>query len=165
MSFTSLPRPVLFGAIGVAVVLASVAGWMLLGRSGTSAAAESYFTSDGGKTFFRASAENLPPFFHDGKEALGARIFADAKGQPFVGYLERYTDAGKARAKELLAERAAGKGNPGADATLLANMEIRKPAGGEWIKAGDAKALEVRRVMCPDRPAQPAMPYTPDERR
>src|SRR5689334_2706520 len=50
------------------------------------------FSDDDGKTFFRDDATKLPPFEHNGKQAV--RAILDG-GQEKVIYLERYTLAGK----------------------------------------------------------------------
>jgi hypothetical protein len=127
-------------------------------------AGDGYFSADDGKTFFVAASDQLPPFTHDGRDAVAARVYSCGAQPPFVGYLERYTDAGKARAKELLAERAAGKDSRGADAVLMANMELKRPGEAKWVRASDPSAIDIRKVMCPGDPTRPASVYAPPAR-
>lgn len=151
----------LLALAGCVIVLAIVSLWYFWSGSSTYVGTDAFFSDDDGKTFFVDTSSNLPPFSHGGRDAVGARVFLDASGKPFVGYLERYTEAGKARTRELLAERSAGKGNPGKDDVLLANMELKRPNAKDWTRAADPKAAEIRKVMCPDKPTQPAMPHWP----
>ena len=151
-----------YAGMGVAgLALASLVAWYFAGASSRYAAGNVLFSDDNGKSFFSDSADNLPPFSHKGREAVTARVFVDAAGKPFVGYLERYTEAGKVRAREMMAERAAGKGNPGRDEVLFANMELKRPTDAAWTRASDPTSAAIRKVMCPDQPTQPAMSYSP----
>lgn len=149
--------------IAVAVLLFALAATLILRQFRTSnyAAANAFYSSDDGATFFESASTNFPPFSHSGKDAVGARVFVDAAGRPFVGYLERYTPEGKVRAAELLAQRSAGTGTPGRDDILYANMEVKRPGEKEWVKLSDPKARGIRTVMCPDKPNQPATLYQP----
>lgn len=147
---------VIAGALGVIGLLV----WHFGGSSSTSVAAgDGFFSDDDGKTFFVASSASLPPFDRSGRVVVAARVFSCAGKPPFVGYLERYTEGGKTRAKELQADRAAGRGAPGSDSVLLANMELKRPGDAAWIKASDPQASAIRKVMCPGDPPRPANPY------
>lgn len=148
------------GVIAAAVVVVALGFWLFGGPSGTTVTAgDGFFSDDDGKTFFTASSDLLPPFGRGDRQAVAARVFSCAGKPPFVGYLERYTDAGKVRAKELQDQRAAGKGAPGSDEVLLANMELKRPGETTWIKASDPRASAMRKVVCPDDPTRPASPY------
>src|SRR5580658_3503052 len=48
---------------------------------------QSYFTDDDGKTFFAAPSTNVPPFDHDGQQAVSAYVF-HCGGQKLVGFME-----------------------------------------------------------------------------
>lgn len=149
--------------VGAVVVLGALLIWHCQsGGPPPVLAGDAFFSGDDGKTFFIDSSERIPPFQHKGTDAVGARVFVGAPGgKPFVGYLERFSPAGQARAEELQAERAAGKGQPGADPVLMANMELKRPGEAEWIKASDPRAVAIRKVMSPDDPKRPAMPMSP----
>lgn len=49
-----------------------------------------YYTTDDGKTWFTDDAERLPPFDHDGRQAVRLHLFTCDEGKTrFVGYLEK----------------------------------------------------------------------------
>jgi len=88
--------------VGVAVavlLLAAVAlGYQLVGGrengAATAAPKTAFYTDDGGKTFFKDDISKVPPFDHNGKQALRCDVF-DAGGKQFVGLVYRFTDTGK----------------------------------------------------------------------
>jgi hypothetical protein len=153
-------------AVGISLLIAALAigVWQIMsivGHGGTGAV-DAFFSIDDGKTFFAAPSENLPPFPSGGGTAVAARVFTiDGGKTQFVGYLERYTEAGKVRARELMALAAAGKKSPGIDDVLNANTEIKRPGDAQWTKSNDPAAAAIRRVSAPGHPELPALPYAP----
>ncbi|MGD0770968.1 MAG: hypothetical protein ABSB42_22520 [Tepidisphaeraceae bacterium] len=85
------------GATGVAVgvVLLAVAGASIAYHfwpSGQRANPyKAFYTDDDGRTYYKDSIFNFPPYQHDGKTAVWAMVFEDDAGHDFVGYCERYT--------------------------------------------------------------------------
>jgi len=113
---------------------------------------EDYFTTDDGKTFFAASRDNLPPFDHEGKQAVHAYVFeCPGTGKRFVGFLERYT----AEAHKKLVETKVA--DPGIQ---MNGRELKKPGDTTWVRSSDMKAVEkIMDVRCPDgKPAEPVEP-------
>jgi len=133
-------------AIGVGYVVVQV---MAARRTFPTKSPDDFFTVDDGKTFFSASRDNVPPFTHEGKEAVHAYVF-ECKGKRFVGYVERFTPEAH---KQLLNKQAT-------PATYMNGRELKKPGETNWVKSGDlAAADKVTTVLCPD--GQPAEPVEP----
>ena len=100
-------RPILVaGFTGVAVVFGIIMiFWQL--RGGTFGPTEAvlpkrYFTTDDGKSYFADTVDKLPPFTtSDNKTALRVQVMQCGGESPFVAYVEKYTDAEKARLAAL----------------------------------------------------------------
>jgi hypothetical protein len=102
---------------------------------------QAYFTVDDGKTYFSAGMENVPPFQHDGQTAIRAYVFQCGTGEPFVGYVERYTPAAH---KAMVENRATPQHQ-------IAGRELKKPGEAKWVKSTDRKAAgAIADVRCPD---------------
>jgi hypothetical protein len=118
----------------VVLVLAAVAlaGYQYLSnRRGISTTLpDAYFTVDDGKTYFAASTANIPPFDHEGKQAVRAYVF-DCGGKRFVGYLERY----KPEARQAKLDK---KATP---ATQIYGRELKRPGDSTWVNSGDQAAV------------------------
>lgn len=106
---------------------------------------KSYFTVDDGKSWFEAPATNVPPFDHEGKTAVRARLYTcDGGENKFVGYLERYTPAARQRIEQQ-------DGVP----TLMdmedpSAVEVKRPGGNRWVPRDTPEGYRVRDVTCPD---------------
>ena len=107
-----------------------------------------WYTTDDGKTWFKDSIRKVPPFQHDGKEAVLAKVF-ECHGQQFVAYMKRYKPDGKRRLEEYRAAEDAGKN---ADETKLMGVdfqaEFKRPGDKEWTSSLDKRA-EIMYVRCP----------------
>lgn len=110
---------------------------------------DSYFTTDDGKTFFTASADNVPPFDQQGQTAVRAYVFQSG-GKKFVGYVERFSSD----ARQLILTK---KATP---ATYMYGRELKRPGDRTWIKSGDVDGLaKITDVHGPDgSPAEPIEP-------
>jgi len=107
-----------------------------------------WYTVDDGRTWFRDSIRKVPPFEHDGKEAVLAKVF-ECHGQKFVGYLKRYTPAGKRRMDEYRAAEDAGKPTDGINLGGIDwQFEFKRPGEKEW-SASLEKRAQVMNVKCP----------------
>jgi hypothetical protein len=99
-----------------------------------------YFTDDDGKTFFAAGQDNIPPFDHNGKQAVAAYVFR-CEGQEFVGYVARFTPEAHRRivsTKKITAE------------DEKSGREIKKPGDKDWVTASDLKrAIPIANVKGP----------------
>jgi hypothetical protein len=109
-------------------------------RTFPSKSPNSFYTIDDGKTFFVASSDNIPPFEHEGKQAVHAIVF-ECSGKQFVGYLERYTPESR---QAILA----GKGSPTIETY---GRELKKPGGKVWVKSGNLAAEDpiTNQIQCP----------------
>lgn len=87
-----------------------------------------YFTTDDGTTCFVASLTKIPPFDHDGKEAVRDFVYSCDEGKHrWVAYLGKYT----AKEKEAI-ESGRMKAD---DATML----VKAPGSNEWIPQSSPK--------------------------
>jgi hypothetical protein len=107
-----------------------------------------FFSDDDGVSKFADKAEKLPPFDHNGKQAVRARIFT-AGGKEFINHLERYTPEGK-KAEELMNSKGALRADPtNAKAIMRNGMEVKAPGAKEWTKLSDSKSLEITQPKPP----------------
>ena len=79
-----------FGVAAAVLLIAAVAlGYQLVGGRENGAAAPvaktAFYTDDGGKSFFKDDINKIPPFDHNGKQALRCDVFTDPSGKQFVG--------------------------------------------------------------------------------
>jgi hypothetical protein len=149
---------------GIVVIAIVVIIWQLWGGSSpvsSASGAQQYYSDDDGATYFADAATKIPPFDHNGKQAVRALVFQCGDGKPFVGMLQRYTKDAKAKLEK------AQSGKPG-DVLMedieITGLEIKKPKTGEagWVKQTDPKAAAVSRVTCPDGKVDQLRAVTPD---
>jgi len=170
-------------AIGFVAIAIALIVWQVTATGGPSGPAQLFFTTDEGQTYFGADASSLPPFDHDGKQAVRAHVY-ECNGKPFVAYVERYKPeakkallarAGKAPAEAAPAEaasdeppqargmppEAAGRANYATfQGPSLYGRELKRPGEKDWTSSGDfAKAAQIQQVKCPDGSAPE--PVTP----
>lgn len=141
------------------------------GGSSAKQPTKAFFTVDDGKTCFTDDITKLPPFDHDGKEAVRVMRFRCGNGEPFSGYLERYTAEAK---KQLEEARGATTGPAGkasarspqdlAGLAVIMKMgtEIKKPGETTWTKLTDEQNRpRVMQVKCPEGQSDTPTPVTP----
>jgi hypothetical protein len=139
---TTIATILTVGAIGFLVMqIGSASG-------GDSSDVQGYFSSDDGKTFFADSADKLPPFDHNGQQAVRAHVFTCDDGKTlFVGYLSRYT-------ADALAKLSSAKGTDDyervAEQAFAEGVEVKRPGDGEWVKRGAPEAARVANPSCPN---------------
>ena len=140
--------------LGAAFILAQLSG----GNDAGAAAKAAFFSIDDGKTWFEGDASKVPPFTHEGKEAVRAYVF-ECDGKPFVNHLERYTPQGRKLMEEVAAAAKAGKPLPPETAT--ASPEVKKPGGKEWVPAAQyARSGPILQPKCPGGKGEP-VPVVP----
>ncbi|MFI5378261.1 MAG: hypothetical protein ACHRHE_03050 [Tepidisphaerales bacterium] len=112
-----------------------------------------FYSDDDGANYFKDSLTKIPPFKHDGRDAVVAHVFKGAKGKPFVGFLEKYTDQGRDKKAEIMADKA----HPQRLRSELYPLEqsqklVKKPgAGNPWVSTLDAAAAaKIKQVTSPD---------------
>ncbi len=136
-------------AIAMVVVAVGVLAWQITGGF-TQAAdqAQSFFSDDDGKTFFAADASKLPPFDHNGKEAVKAHVYTCDDGKTtFVGYLERYTPEATAK---LNAARNTDKYDQVVEEVFVNGTELKKPGDAKWSPRSSPEGRAAAMPKCPD---------------
>src|SRR4051794_37476393 len=104
----------------VAVVVGAIA-FMVYSMRGDRPQTKDWFTTDEGQTWFKDSNRKVPPFDHNGKEAVFAKVY-ECHGQKFVAYMKRFKPDGKRRMDEARAAEDVGKT---LDQTTLAGVEFQ----------------------------------------
>src|SRR5262249_42292198 len=101
-----------------------------------------FFTTDDGKSWFIGDVTQIPPFAHDGKEAVRAYV-VEYNGKRFVNHLERYTPEGK---QALVKLNEAVKHGPPPGALVAAaqqrGREVKRPGDTRWVPTSETAAAE-----------------------
>ena len=143
------------GIAGGFVLIALIAAYFTFAGSSSGsnlggATGKAFYTIDDGKTWFADSAEKLPPFDHDGKEAVGAVVY-QCGGKQFVNHLIRYTPAGKTATLANEASLKSGKPIAPTRGRPAGLRQLKRPGTTTWIAEDDwSKVAQVRQVKCPD---------------
>ena len=105
--------------------------WQACGGSGSRGPGRAFYSIDDGQTFFEDVANKIPPFKHEGKDAVRAHLFTcDGGKTKFVGYLEMYT----LQDKKMMEDAMAGKAPPAAYAGYSGQAMVKRPGPGfQWI--------------------------------
>jgi hypothetical protein len=151
------PRRVSVALGAVILISGTVIASQMRGGAGAVLAKHAYFTDDDGKSFFVDDASNIPPFDHNGKEAVAAHVFATGHDSPFVGYMERaVTPAardGIEKAREELLQDAAKQAVPMPSSELIQrirqNTEVKRPGDTKWIAATSKAVRAIYAVSSP----------------
>jgi hypothetical protein len=107
-----------------------------------------WYTVDDGQTWFKDSNRKVPPFEHDGKQAVLAKVY-QCHGQKFVAYLKRYKPEAKRRLDEFHAAEDTGKPTDGINISGTDwQAEYKRPGEKEWSSSLEKRA-EVMDVKCP----------------
>mgnify|MGYP005842475295 CR=1 FL=1 len=110
-----------------------------------------FSTNEDGSDWFQDDIKKVPPFDHNGKPAYKVYLYTcDGGKTKFVGYLERFTQAGKKKV-EAMQNNPKGGIDPGEmDMLNMTEVEVKSPKGNKWIRRTDPKADEIMSVKCPD---------------
>jgi hypothetical protein len=123
---------------------------------------KSYYTEDDGVTYFADDNTKIPPFDHNGKQAVRAYVFQCKGGKPFVQYLERYTPDAKTK---LEANRTKKTPDIGLlEGINFEGLEVKKakaPAD-KWIKQSSPAYAQIVQPKCPDGDASQIISVMPD---
>jgi hypothetical protein len=124
--------------------------WQACGGSG-GGPGKSYYSVDDGATFFVDDSNKIPPFKHEGKDAVRAHVFRCGSGEPFVGYLEMYDP----QTKKMMEDAIAGKAPPMAYGGYTGQAMVKKPKTGPmgWVPLSPATTefyAKTVQVTCPD---------------
>ncbi len=138
-------------AIAAIVLVIAVAGFALMRSSrniATDTVARMYYSDDDGASYFADDTSKIFPFDHNGKQAYRAYIFQGTSGQPFVGYISRYTDS--ARKTLLAAESDAKSVTPDDLAHAKLGIEVKKPHDNKWVPALSSEGQTIAAVRSTD---------------
>jgi len=142
--------------IATVLLIAGFSLWCQLSPGKPRGATTAYYTTDDGQTTFVDDFFRGYPFDVDGKPAVRAYMFRTAKGRLFVGYLERYTDAGlKALGPVLSMNVSRERIRAGMEDVAERYTEVKKPndPNAKWYPSGSARgASVVEGVTSPDGP-------------
>ena len=131
---------------GATVVMILLVAYLILagpggGVGGTPAPARdmAFFSVDDGISWFPDDGKKIPPFDHNGKQAVRARVYR-AQGKTFVNHLERYTPEAKKKLESNLA-----RSNGSADVVLpdTSGLEVKAPGGSTWVGATRPEAAKI----------------------
>ncbi len=119
--------------------------------TGGGAMDKAFFTVDNGKTWFADDINKLPPFDHEGKQAVRVYVFTcDGGKTKFAAYVERYTEAAKREIEKARANPQGG-GMMGMESISYTGREVKKAGSeGPWLKAMDPRASDAMSINCPD---------------
>jgi hypothetical protein len=142
------PRITTAVTIAVIVVVLAFILWPSSGPGGGGSAAPGklFFTDDDGKTWFPDDASKLPPFDHNGKQAVEAVVYR-CDGKTFVNHMKRYTPQGK----KMMEQRQGNQLPPDPsvlDVVQSSGMEVKAPGAGAWVKMSDPKASAILQPHC-----------------
>jgi hypothetical protein len=138
----------------VALLAMAVFAWRSTSLPAGAAAAEaaqSFYSTDDGATFFPAAADLIPPVQVNGKTACRAIVFTcDGGKTKFVGYLERYSPAAKAQLEAARDAMKRGDKNAAPAGPAAGDVEVKKPGGGNrWVSRRGPAAADDLKVTPP----------------
>jgi hypothetical protein len=138
---------------GVVLLLAAgLVGWATMRPEASSPTPQTFYTADDGATYFPSAERQIPPFPHNGGEAVQAFVYRCGDGEPFVGVMKKY---GPGVRERLLA----AEDPTDVLETLKPGDILLKRPGGPWLASGSPQAASLFRVACPDgSPAQAQQP-------
>ena len=153
-SYKGLAVAVIAGVVAVGSVY-----WVVTSLRGRVEAPTFYFTNDDGQSFFTLRSPQIPPFDHEGREAVQAIVYEGSDGRPFVGCLFKYTTQGK---EAMLRRKQGGWGSAAGGAVPMVTPDdelYKRPGQEKWIPNSDPGATELMNVLDP-KTNQPARPWS-----
>lgn len=136
---------------GIIVIALGIIIWQTVASSSRpTSMTKSFFSDDNGASYFVDSSNHIPPFDHNGKQAVHANVFTcDDNKTKFIGYLDRYTAAFKAK---IEAANAAKKPDLGLmQEATSSGVEVAAPKSDHWVSRSSPEAQRMMEsVKCPD---------------
>jgi hypothetical protein len=134
--------------IGVIVVVVGFIVYSTMGRGPSGGPPpvgnRAFYTVDDGATWFAEDVTKVPPFDHDGKQAVRAKVYR-CDGKTFVNHMERYTAESQKRLQQAYA-RAANEGD--VMPPEASGVEVKAPGGDQWVLATDPRAVKIIAPKC-----------------
>jgi hypothetical protein len=153
---------------GIIVLALAVIIWQSFDR-GPRIPNQAFFTVDDGQTWFADDINRVPPFQHNGQEAVRAHVFTcDGGRTKFVAYLEKYSDQAKARLERMRTQaqqQQDGMMDPAMyEDVMMTGTMVRKPGdpAGRWVPQMNWDlAGRITEIRCPDGTTQNIQPVMP----
>ena len=150
-------KPAIAGGVVAALVLV-VIGIIYFqlkphGRPPAISGIQMYYTTDDGHTWFADAWEKIPPFDHDGVQAVRCYLFKTSHTPPFVGYLESYTPA--------MHDELSGTVHSIGPVIPATGTIVKRPSDKNWVLLGTPAGQKIVQVMSPDGPLDPLQPVMP----
>ncbi len=144
-------------AVSAGVIAAELAG----GSSSRAGPQQRYFTTDDGKTLFGDVENQLPPFDHNGQQAVQAHVYMIG-GNRTVAYLERFSpDAHRILSIVSEAVKTAHPGDkPPKELAQVDNAqrngrEVKRPGDKQWVSIQSREGAAIAHVRAPDGGGNP----------
>jgi hypothetical protein len=122
-----------------------------------------YFSDDDGKSWFPDDATKIPPYTDsNGKEAVQAYVYkCGQSGEPFVGYLLKYSPDGQQRMQQALSQPNGRMMD--IPPTAFSDTLVKKPGDADWVSRAqdDAAFRKASTPVCPDGGTE-IFPVTPN---
>jgi hypothetical protein len=161
MGVTAMPQAKSVLGVSIPVLFVLIAATLLIRTYWPAKQAKltmTYFTDDDGKTWFADSVLNIPPFDHNGKEAVFAEVYSyDGGSKQFCGYVAKYSPDAKKRLQSALDDAQKHGASPDSvwlfhDPTFMRQGTLVKAAGadGPWLPISDPQSSSVTGVHSPD---------------
>jgi len=134
------------GFVGDVIVIACVFIGMGFrkGRPMPAFSTKAFYTCDDGVTLFVDDLNKIPPFDHDGQEAVAARVLTSNHGRTrWVQYVAKYDAVAMER---FVSPQAGSATSPAGSAHLL----VKKPASGDWVPMMSPEGSQIIKVQPPD---------------
>lgn len=154
-------RPTVAAAIAAAVLISAGAVWFLINRGPSTTIARVYFSADDGKTFFADDSTKIPPFEHQGKQAVQAHVFRCGEEAPFVAYLARYSEKTRGEITALAAKKSDPQASQQMSELMSRGLEVKKPNDAQWIAANSTEAGPIMAQPACSKPGVYAMGVLP----
>jgi hypothetical protein len=122
---------------------------------------KAFFTDDGVKTFVD-DVSRIPPFEHNGKQAIRAYLFTcDGGRTKFIGYLERLPKDSKTRLEAIQKNPAAANDAMGMRVRSTIVSEVKKPNDAKWVMKDSPEGAKVLDITCPNGKQGDPQPVIP----
>jgi hypothetical protein len=141
-------KPIIGVSITLAIIIAAIGVIVWQNRPESAYVGNRVFYSDDdGKTWFPDQPNRVPPFDHNGKDAVRCYVYK-SNGESFAAYLQKFSKSVAAKVK----------GNqPMGDAEVTAGTLVKRPGDADWIPSSDPRAAA---IMSPKNPKNPSEPLT-----
>lgn len=148
--------------IGIIVLALALIVWQLWPAAPIQPLTQAYYTVDDGKSYFVDDIERVPPFQHEGKEAVRAHVMVcGEKGTPFVGWMEKFTPEAKKKLDELY-EKTGGKRPPERFEFEETARLVKRHDMNRWLPFSYAIADKLQTFPCKEDPNMYAREIFPE---